>query len=1100
MSCHELPLIGIIIMLRFAWILLITTVGSAAIGQEPIRFARTPDISPDGKQVVFSYLGDIWTVEAIGGVARPVTMHEAHDYFPTYSPDSRQIAFSSNRHGGYDVFVVPVVGGKPKRLTFDSAADIVQGWTPDGKSVVFASARSPDYPGNMEIFTVPVDGGAEKKVSGFFEAKELYFSPSGGKVAYVSGPGSWSRRGYRGSSNDDLFLANADGTGSIRLTTFEGQDLSPMWSPDGNKVYYVTENGAAPKCTNIVVQDLKGTTPDGPPRPIATHSEEMVRRSRMSRNGEWIVYECGSDLWVTGTKSGGSPRKLAIEVHADDKSNTETTINYTKDATEFALSPEERHAVLVVHGQLFLTKLPDGGKTTRLTEHASADHSPVWAPDGQKILFSSDRTGVAELYLLESDDPEHPALTKSHKFKTKQLTNSAEEETNPQFNPKGDRISFIRGGQLWWMKPDGTELKLLVADKKVLDYEWSPDGKWVAYSRMDGSFASELYLVPADQSKPAVNVSRYATYNADMTWGAGKIAFISQRRGTYAVHILPLQKPAIEGTKPDPNEIDFDDIHQRILKPANMAVEGQATISADGTQVAFSASSSGTDLWVASTDGKMLNRITTGNQQPHNVRWGKRGSNVVYFLNGAGELRSARTGLAGFAAAGEPTKIPFTCKLSVKREEEFAEMFAQCWRILNDQFYDDKFHGADWKAIRTKYAPIVPHCANREDLYSLVSLMLGELNASHLGISGRLPTADEQTADLGLIFDQKYAGPGLKIVEVLKRGPADKRGLNLKAGDYILQIDRVDLTPAVNLSKLLNGKAGEGVQLTMKSDLKATESRKVEIIAAPRDKIAELMCDRWVEKNSEQVSKQSGGKLGYIHIPGMDEAGLEVFVRSLYSDNFDKEGIILDVRNNGGGFTHDQVLNYLSGKEHTRFVQRDGGEGGVLRNFDRKWTKPITLLINNRSYSDAEIFPHAFRTAGLGKIVGQSTGGLVIGTSSTRLIDGSTFRIPRIGVYRNGSVNMDKEGVPPDVAVAVNPEDWARGIDTQIAKAIEVLSKDVVAWKANQVRGATVTTAPKSENRPVEVGPPETIKPQDESKPAGVDKGKGRRTLAPRRH
>ena len=1091
-------------MRRFA-LPLVFALASVAQAQEPIRFARTPDISPDGKLVAFSYLGDIWTVEAIGGVARPVTMHEAHDYFPVFSPDGRQIAFSSNRHGSYDVFVVPAVGGKPKRLTFDSAADIVQGWSPDGKGVVFASARSNDYPGNMDIYTVPVDGGAEKKVGGFFEAKELYYSPSGNKAAFVRGPGSWSRRGYRGSSNDDLYLANADGTGVKRLTNFDGQDLSPMWAPDGNKVYYVTENGAAPKCANIVVQDLNGLDPAGSPRPLTSHTDDMVRRARISRNGEWIVYECGADLWVTGTK-GGTPRKLAIEVHADDKSNTERSVTYTRDATEFALSPEERHAVLVVHGQLFLTKLPDGGKATRLTDHPAADLNPVWAPDGQKVLFASDRSGTIDLYLLESDDPDHPALTKAHKFKTTRLTTSPEEETNPQFSPKGDLISFVRGGQLWTMKADGSDQKVLIDGKKVIDYEWSPDGKWVAYSRMDGSFASEMYLAPVADPKKAVNVSRYATYNADITWGAGKVAFISQRRGTYGVHVLSLQRPAAEGAKVDPNEIDFDDLHLRIERPATVSVDGQAAISADGTQVAFNSSSNGTDLWVVSSDGKSLNRLTSGNQQPHNIRWSKKGMGGIYFLNGQGELRSTRTSFGGFGPGGplgEPSKVPFACKLSVKRDEEFVEMFAQCWRALNEQFYDKQFHGADWKAVRAKYAPLVAHCACREDLYSLVSLMLGELNASHLGISGKLPTADEQTADLGLLFDEAYPGPGLKIAEVLKRGPADKRGLNVKAGDVVTHIDRVELTPSVNVSRLLNNKAGEGVQLVVKPDPKGTETRKLEVVAAARDKMAPLMYDRWVAKNAEQVTKLSGGKLGYIHIPGMDEAGLETFVRSLYSDNFDKEGIVLDVRFNGGGFTHDQVLNYLAGKEHTRFVQRDGGEGGVMRNYDRKWSKPLTLLINNRSYSDAEIFPHAFRTVGLGKVVGQSTGGLVIGTGGTRLIDGSQFRLPRIGVYRNGSVNMDKEGVIPDVAVDITAEDWAKGFDSQIAKAVEVLNKDVAAWKAAKAGTAVVSAPPpaakpdaKTEVKP-EVKPTDQAKPMDQTKPAGSEKGKARRAMAP---
>ena len=1083
---------------------------SVGLAQEPIKFARTPDISPDGKLIAFSYLGDIWTVEAIGGVAKPVTMHEAHDYFPFFSPDGRSIAFSSNRHGSYDLFIVPVAGGKPKRLTFDSGNELLLGFSPDGKHLIYNSSRSSDYPGFTELYRIPVEGGAEQKITGLFEAKEAYYSTTGNKVAFVRGPGSWNRRGYRGSSNDDVYIAEADGKGTKQLTSFNGQDTSPMWSPDGTTVYYVTEQGCAERCSNIVKQSLNGTQPNGVVTPVTTQSEDLIRRARISRNGDWIVYECGADLWVTNTKSGGpSPRKLAIEVHADDKANTERSVTFTRDATEYALSPDERNAVIVAHGQLFLTKVPDGGKAKRLTEHAAEDSSPIWNPDGQKVYFCSDRSGVVDVYMIESDDAEHPALTKAHKFKTTQITNTGAEESGLLFNPKGDLISFLRSGQLWTMKPDGTDQKVLVAEKKILDYEWSPDGKWIAFSRMDGSFASELYLMPVDKSKPAVNVSRYATYNSDITWGNGKISFISQRRSAYSIHVLPLQKPAVDGTKTDANDVDLDDIHLRIEKPTSMAVEGQAGISPDGNTIAFRAvAGGGDDLWTVSADGKIQNRITTNNQQPRNIKWSKRNPGTMYFLNGAGELRTARMAFAN-SLPTEPGKVAFSCTLNIQRDEEFAEMFAQSWRALNEQFYDNSFHNTNWAAVRAKYAPLVKHCASREDFYSLVSLMLGELNASHLGISGRSSTPDAQTAELGLLFDNGYAGPGLKIAEVLKRGPADKRGLNLKPGDVITHFDRTELTPSVNLAKLLNNRAGEGVALKIKN---GETSRDIEIQAMTRDKLSTLLYDRWVARNTEDIAKQSGGKLGYVHIPSMDEAGLEVFVRALYSDNFDKEGLVIDVRYNGGGFTHDQVLNYLVGKDHTKFVQRDGGEGMVMRNFDRKWAKPMVVLINNRSYSDAEIFPHAFRASGLGKVVGQATGGLVIGTSNTRLIDGSTFRLPRIGVYTNKNVNMDKQGVLPDVAVETNAEEWAKGVDAQIAKAVQVLTTDVVAWKST--RSPSVAAAPATESKPTTPAPPEakpalptteskqptepsTVKPKGSGEPAATKKPPARKSIAP---
>ncbi|HXG12942.1 MAG TPA: S41 family peptidase [Gemmataceae bacterium] len=1064
----------------------------SARAQEPIRFARTPDISPDGKLVAFSYLGDIWTVEAIGGVARPVTMHQAHDISPAFSPDGRLLAFSSNRHGSYDVFVVPVHGGRPRRLTYDSAADVVCGWSPDGKQILFASTRSTDFPPRFELYTVPVEGGLEQRITRA-EGKEGVYSPAGDRIAYVRGPGTWYRKGYRGSSNDEVWVCNADGTGNRRLTTFDGQDNSPMWSPDGRFVYYVSEYHGTP--ANIVRQDAEGKSP---PQPVTFHKDDAVRRARISADGRWIVYECGCDLWVASTSEGLPPRKLAIEVHADDKSNTEVTETFTRGAAEFALNKDETHIAFVVHGEIFLQKLSSNARAVRLTNSPAYDHGVSWSPDSQKILFLSDRSGYEDIYLLESGDPDHPKLVEAHQFKVTRLTDTSDPEHGASFSPDGKRIAFLRAGKLWTMHPDGSNAKVLVNETQVFDYEWSPDSKWIAFARADGSFASELYIVPADGSEPPRNVTRHATYNGDVSWSADgkKLGFISQRRRGPGMFILALQKPAAAGA-PAASGIDWDDIHLRAELAAPIPAE-EGVISPDGNRVAFrSAGPTGDDLWVASTDGRLLTRVTTGNLRPTRLHWSRRHYDLIYFRDGQGQLRMVRPGTIassdGRPAADSAVVIPFRVKMTIRRDEEFLEMFDQSWRALAEEFYDSKFHGVDWHAVRAKYRPVVRQVALKEDLYALISLMIGELNASHLGITGFLPQPEETTADLGLLFDDRYKGPGLKVAEVLKRGPADKRGLDLKPGDLILAINGVELSspPAPsslsaaergeggppNLSRLLNDKVGEAVVLQVarpEADPRDPKARRrVEVQAASRIQIHALMYDRWVERNAARVSELSKGKLGYIHIPSMDEAGLDRFVRSLYSDNFDKEAIVLDVRYNSGGFTHDEVLNYLGAREHTIFRNRFGSEGTVLRSYDRKWTRPLVLLINNRSYSDAEILPNAFRTLGLGKLVGQPTGGHVIGTTSVRLIDGSIFRIPRLGVYTVSGVNLEREGVKPDVVVEEHPDELAGGRDVQLDKAVEVLQEEVAQWKKKNA--ANVARKPeegKAPEPPLPVMPP----------------------------
>jgi tricorn protease len=1033
-----------------------------ASAQEPIRFGRTPDIAPDGRQIAFSYLGDIWTVEAIGGVARLVTTHEAHDIMPVFSPDGRHLAFSSNRHGSYDVFVVPVHGGKPRRLTFDSASDLVSGWSPDGKTVLFASNRGTDFPPVTELYTVPVGGGREQRVTPF-EGRDGVFSPRGDRIAYVRGAGSAARKGYRGSANNDLWVCKADGTDNRQLTSFNGQDGTPMWSADGKTLFYVSEQfGAA----NICKVPADG---NGNPEQVTRHLEDSVRRARVSANGEWMVYECGADIWVCAVNGELRCRKVAIEAYADDRVNPEETVTFTQGITEYSLAPDEQHIAFVVRGEIFVMPLK-GGKARRLTYHPGHDREPVWAPDKKKLIFLSDRGGEDNIYALELGDLTKPTPAAEQETNVTRLTKVSTPESDISFSPDGRRVTFLRDGKLWTMKPDGSEQKALVEQPRVIEYEWSPDSKWVVYARMDAAFASELYLIPAAGGE-ARNITRYATRNFGLSWaGDGrKLAFISQRRQDLDVFVLALQKPAREGETPKAGEIDLEDIHHRVTRVTSLGGdESEAALRPDGTQVAFRSDAlNSDDLWLASSNGSQITRLTTGNQRPQQIRWTRMGA--VMYLDGSGALRLVRPSLSSLPGLNEvgPARISFSAKMKIDRGEEFAQMFEECWSKLQHQFYDPKLSGTDWVALRMRYRPLVKHVCMHEDFYDLVSLLLGELNASHLGIGGKTRAPEEQTAELGLLWDESYRGPGLKIGEVLKRGPADRRGVSLQAGEYVMAVNGKELTEAVNLSELLNEKAGEMVSLQVAADPTETSRRTVLLQPVSRTAVSDLVYERWVAHNAKRVHELSSGKLGYIHIRAMNNAGLDEFVRQLYSEHYDKEAIVLDVRYNTGGSTHDKVLSYLGGKDHTFFITREGAKGTVLRADDRKWTRPVVVLCNNRSYSDAEIFASAFRNLGLGKLVGLPTYGYVIGTINEQLIDGSLFRIPRLGVYTAGGVNMDKEGVVPDVVVDLHPDQVAKGEDAQLAKAVEVLQSDVEVWKKTQKPAVAVVIPPEPTKTPI---------------------------------
>ncbi len=1044
--------------LRFLAIFIAGLFATTSIwAQETIRFARTPDISPDGRSVVFSYLGDLWLVSVEGGLARHLTMHEKTDSHPVFSPDGSQIAFASNRFGSTDVFVIPTRGGRPTRLTFDSADEIPTGWSPDGKRVLFQSNRLVDFPVRDEMFSVPATSGRIERLSAF-EGRDGVLSPKGDWLLYTRGYKLGFRKGYRGSSNDDLWLCAADGSHNRQLTDFNGTDSSPMWAADGAAIFYVSERFGTP--ANIVRQEISPADsglPRKPPQPVTDHKDESVRRARINTRGDTIVYECGTDLWIHSLSDRRS-RKLAIEVYADDKSNAEKTLTFSSNASEYALTPDEKAICFVVHGEIFMVPR-NGGKAKRLTNDPAFDHGMVWSPDGKKMLFLSDREGQEDIYALESEDAEHPDLAKSHRFKAKRLTNSPDRETMITFSPDGKRATFLRDGKLVTMNPAGGEEKILREDGRIFDYEWSPDGNWIAYAREDGSFSSEIFIMPAagaTPENPARNVTRYATFNRGITWSRTnqKLAFLSARRGTETAFVMSLQKPAALGIGSNA-EIDWPDIHLRVKQPTPMAIT-ECAISGDGSRIAFRANVDGDDLWIANSDGGQVTRITTGGVKPSEIRWSKYFPSLLYFRDGNGALRTV--------TLGNPNQlgtIGFTARMVVKQEELFTEMFDQSWRALNESFYDVQFHGVNWKAMREKYRPLVRHCASREDLYYLVNMMIGELNASHLGIFGPPAPVEGQTAELGLIYDPFYKGPGEKVVEVVRGGPGDRRGIFIKPGEIIVSVDGTPLSEKTDLSQLLNDRSGEVVALEVSTNPDdARNRRRVELVPISRKAMAELMYERWIRTNAERVAKLSEGKLGYIHIPSMDDPGLERFVRALYSDNFDKNGIVLDVRYNGGGFTHEKVLTYLAGREHTIFHHRHGAFGLVLRSDDRRWTKPLVLLVNNRSFSDAEILPHGFRTLGLGKLVGQTTGGFVIGTRNIKLIDGSEFRTPRTGVFTHTGINMEKAGVPVDVEILNHPDQTSVGEDTQLRKAVDVLTQDVEAWqKTRRPSGAPANPA-----------------------------------------
>uniref|UniRef100_UPI0040497788 S41 family peptidase n=1 Tax=Candidatus Fervidibacter sp. TaxID=3100871 RepID=UPI0040497788 len=1027
------------------WLLVFAT---AVVAQEveTARFLRYPSLSPDGKRLAFSYMGDIWVVSSEGGMAVRLTVHPAHDIRPRFSPDGKWIAFNSNREGNYDIYLMPATGGRPKRLTLHSADDVLGDWSPDGRWIVFSSNRDHRF---SQIYLLEVETGYVRRLTS--DETNLHspiFSPDGRYIVFCRGGVSWWRKGYRGSANSEIWRLPISINGEQislgkpeRLTNFEGNDLFPMVAPEG-RLYFVSDRNGV---FNIWRMPFAGLNEKGQEQRLeqVTKHDDRVLYPSMSRDGRLIAYEHDFSLWLLNTQSG-EPKRLTIYAPSDEQQNRIQRLTLTGQATEFALSPDGKQIAFVVRGEIFLVNAEKGGEAKRLTDHPYRDFDISWSPDSRKLAFISERDGNSEVYIVDVKTQEMKRLTSTPDFA----------ESSPKWSPTGNYIAFIRGPfgrQLCLVDVNTGEEKVIAEGPFIGEFEWSPDGRWICFNRRDpANNVTDLFIVPWNGGE-AINVTRMPYWNGNIVWTRdGKnIVFRSSRTDNNVdIYVLPLERPkekldeenqSEQKTPPKDGEkklpevrIDFTDIHKRIRRlTATIFNEGGFAVSPDSKTVVFTATPvNQPEIWSVPLEGGSLTRLASG-VTASQLQFSPDG-NRIYFLSG-GSIRYLTR------PSGSLDAVNFTARLTVDRVVELEHMFDEGWKLLKEQFYDEKMHGVDWDAMRDKYRPLIEHVALKEDFYALVSMMLGELNASHLGISGQTVRGPE-TAYLGVWFDPDHRGPGVKISDVLKNSPADRDESRLKVGEFILAIDGVDVANNEQLWEQLADKAGRVVELLVNEKPEKEGARTVKIKPINRGQWSDLLYDDWVEKRKRMVDEWSNGRIGYIHIRSMSQSELRKFEREFCAEVVGKkEGLIIDVRFNGGGRIHDELLGIL--KRRLYALEQYRGAPPFTQPF-QVWQKPTIVLINEFSASDAEIFPKAFRDLGLGKLVGVPTYGGVIGTYDVTLIDGTTFfRVPVTGWRTLDGVNLENYGVKPDILLEHSPDDNANDNDRQLKVAVEELLK-----------------------------------------------------------
>ena len=1050
-----------------------------------------PALSPDGSQIAFSYQGDIWTVPATGGRAQRLTIHESYESNPQWSYDGSQIAFQGNRFGNSDLFVMQADGGEPQRLTYHSTSDYAPRWTPEGHLWFNTRRAFAEVEREAEIYTVPATGGTPSRALdalGFSPAP----SPDGRLVAFERGNCRIAREAYRGSANRDIWLYDRRSGEYRALTTFDGQDFLPVWG--GNTLFYLSARSGR---YNLFAQEFTadGQT-SGEPRQLTSFADMGIRHFDVSANGALIVFSRGVNLYTLPT-DGGEIRQLDIQVTHDQRFDPVEHKTFTDKATEYALSPNGKYLAFGVRGELFLTQNDkEKSRTVRLTDHPYRDQGVAWLNDST-LLFLSDRFGNNELFLVRSADTAQADLFKTLKRETIRLTTTPEEEESIELSPDRRQIAVRRGrGHL--LVADIDQYGALTNERTLLDgwatpghLSWSPDSRWLAYDLSDLNFNREIYIQPVDNSRPPANVSLHPRSDDTPVWSpdGSKLGFLSIRNnGDADVWFVWLRRADWEKTrqdweeedeeepaknkkkddknaedkengkekeekKVDPIEIDFDDIHERLEQVTRLpGNEGDLAISKDGETFFFTTNGgdrSGRpgdpELKSVKWNGKDLKTLQE-KATLNRLQLDAKGNNL-YFIKQGGSL--GRIGVDG----GKLESLPFSARMDIDHPQERQQIFDEAWRSLEAGFYDPDFHGQNWRALREQYEPIAMAASTSQDFRDVFNEMLGQINASHMGMYGSDPeeTQREQTGLLGL--EVTPGTLGVRITRVIPRTPADRTSSKLEVGERILSVNGEAIEPPLNFYRLLNGTVDERILLEVQDAKGATR----EVVIRPTASLSSELYQSWVDERRRLTDEYSGGRLGYLHIQGMNWTSFERFERELMASGQGKEGIVIDVRFNGGGWTTDMLMAVLNVRQHSYTIPRGATDDLAANHLQFReyypfgerlplssWTKPSVALCNHTSYSNAEIFSHAYKTLDIGKLVGEPTFGAVISTGSQGLIDGSFVRMPFRGWYVKATgENMEHGPAVPDVILYNEPDGKAKGQDLQLKTAVELLLQEI---------------------------------------------------------
>ncbi|UCC82005.1 MAG: PD40 domain-containing protein [Gemmatimonadota bacterium] len=1050
-------------------VLVLAQVLASGTADAQTKLLRFPDVH--GDRVAFMYAGDIWVAPANGGTATRLTTHPGLELFPKFSPDGRWIAFTGQYDGDEQVYVMPATGGVPEQLTFYPARgpmaprwgydNQVYGWTRDGTAVLFGSLRDAWDIGDRKLFTVPRAGGFPRAlpipISGAGD-----YSPDASRVVY-SYPfrdfRSWKR--HEGGWAQDVYIMDLGTFDSERVADHPRADRDPMWI--GDMVYFTSDRDGT---NNLYSYDpASGATTQ-----LTDYTTWDVRWPSRGEDGR-IVYELNGELVIYDV-GDASTTQMSIDVPTDAVAMRPSRISAAGNVEDYELSPKGERALFVARGDVFTAPIEHGPTRNLTRSPGSHERLARWSPDGSKIVFISDMTGEEELYLIDQDGSGEP----------EQLTENSDGRLYPPaWSPDGSHIVYSDKEGKIYVVDVATKRRRDIADEpqgQNASYEWSPNGGYLAFNLSNPNGTNSIYIYELDGNRlHRVTGELFNEYSPEWDPEGDYLFYLANRNYVpqfsayefnYAVdrptsiyalalredveHPFPPRSDEVTVDSENDNEgdeeeegpirIDFDGLADRVAQvPVGQgnfgglsAVEGNLIYIA-GPPAVFGPSGQSPSIKIFSMEDREEETLL---DEVGNYALSFDGKKILVRRAGAFQLYDVKANASG-------PKTVSTSGLRVDRvpAEEWEEVFEEVWRRFRDYFYVENMHGYDWEALREQYRPWLRHVAHRSDLNYVLTEMVAELNVSHAYIMGgdfEIP-ARPRVALLGARLELDEGSGRYRIDRIYEgdnheskyRSPLTEIGADVSAGDYILAINGEELRAPENPYRVLSGKAGNPLTLTVGSRPDMNGAREVTINPVTNE--SALKYFSWVEEKYRYVEEATDGRVGYMHIPDMSSDGIQEFIKWFYGQ-VRKEGLIIDVRGNGGGFVSQLIIDRL---------RRELLQTGFSRTYEWPGTYPdvvfhghLVCLINETSASDGDIFPAAFRQAGLGPLIGVRTWGGVIGISGYGpLIDGGDVAVPQFGTNDvDGSWIIENYGVAPDIEVRNTPRSVIEGRDLQLERGI----------------------------------------------------------------